>query len=483
MWSRARARGYMPAPAAMMNVGGKKQSVARLPEQSHLKRPERIAAGKRLRRSCSRRSHGEWNPTAHRPDPVELLIADSHGRMEDLIPLRYGRMITSPFAFYRGAGVVMAHDLSSTPATGLTLQACGDCHLLNFGGFATPERRIVFDINDFDETTVAPWEWDVKRLTASVVIAAQFKGFSSVDCRHAAWLCAQAYRESVTEVANAGVLESWYSAIDMEQMIANKEMRGYYEKKVRRARIRSSHEVVFEKLACTRGPHARIREDPPLIFHAKGTRQKFLHNQAIRACREYLRSLPVERHILIDRYRQVDEAYKVVGVGSVGLLCGIALFISNNDNPLFLQFKQARQSLLEPYAGVSQFAHHGQRVVVGQRIMQAASDIFLGWMSLPGNPPRHFYMRQLRDAKINPAIERMNLADLNNYATQCGRALGKAHSRSGDAAMLSGYMGKSARFEDALADFAIAYADQNERDYSAFLAAARSGRITAQKLA
>jgi uncharacterized protein (DUF2252 family) len=462
--------------------GEKKQFVARLPEQSHLKRPERIAAGKRLRSSCSRHSHGQWNPPAHRRDPIELLIADSHGRMEDLIPLQYERMITSPFAFYRNAGVVMAHDLSFTPVTGLTLQACGDCHLLNFGGFATPERRIVFDINDFDETTVGSWEWDVKRLTASVVIAGQFKGFSLVECREAAWLCAKAYRESVAEVANAGVLESWYSAIDLEQMVANKEMPSYYEKRVQRARSRSSHEVVFEKLAYTSGAHARIRDDPPLIFHAKGARQKFLHNQAIRASKEYLRSLPVERHILMDRYRQVDEAYKVVGVGSVGLLCGIALFISNNDDPLFLQFKQARQSLIEPYAGASQFAHHGQRVVVGQRIMQAASDIFLGWMSLSGNPPRHFYMRQLRDAKIKPAIERMNPPDLNRYGTLCGRALGKAHSRSGDAAMLSGYMGKSATFEDALADFAIAYADQNERDYSAFLAAARSERITAQKL-
>ena len=463
---------------ARVTLDLRQRCVTNLPLQSH-RQPQagRAAAGRTLRQRCSRQSLAEWRADARRSDPVDLLIQSSKGRLEDLIPLRYGRMMANPFAFYRGAAVIMARDLSSTPVTGIELQVCGDCHLLNFGGFATPERKIIFDIDDFDETAVGPWEWDVKRLATSFVIAGRSNGFDSVDCREAAWSCARNYRQAMAGIAEMSVLDAWYAAIDFEQIVSRRVIPQLYGKKVQRARAQSSHEKQFAKLACTSGPHPKIKDDPPLIFHAKDAEQRFLHDEAVQTAASYRESLPPERRILVDRYELTDEAYKVVGLGSVGLICGIALFMSGNRDPLFLQFKEARQSVLEPYAGASPFLHHGQRIVVGQRLMQAASDILLGWMSDAGSPPRQFYMRQLRDAKIKPNVESMRPPLLKRYARLCGRALARAHSRSGDAAVLSGYMGKSAAYEDALARFAVAYANQNERDHSALLAAIRNGRI------
>jgi uncharacterized protein (DUF2252 family) len=314
---------------------------------------ERFSVGKALRGNCPRSMQAEWQPPADRADPVDLLIENSQGRMEELIPIRYGRMAASPFAFYRGAAAIMAYDLSHTPVTGLTLQICGDCHLLNFGGFATAERKLIFDINDFDETSIAPWEWDLKRLAASFVIAGRSNGFDEVDCREAAWLAAQSYRQSIIQYVSMPVLQAWYEAMDMEQIIANmrdKQMKRFYTKKLDSAKGQSAHEKEFAKLAYTAGEAPRIIDQPPLIFHYDDTRTAKFRADSEQAIADYLDSLSPERRVLLSRFELVDVALKVVGVGSVGTFCGIALFISGNGDPLFLQFKQARQSVLEPYA-------------------------------------------------------------------------------------------------------------------------------------
>jgi uncharacterized protein (DUF2252 family) len=459
-------------------------TVAEVLPQTHVQPvAERTAAGKALRERCSRKQQGRWQPPAERADPVDLLIENSRGRVEHLIPIRYGRMLANPFAFYRGAAAIMAYDLAHTPATGLNLQICGDCHLLNFGGFATAERKLIFDINDFDETSLAPWEWDVKRLAASFVIAGQANGFAADDSREAAWLAAQSYRQHLAGYAEQSVLEVWYDALDLDEIIDNlqdKQSKRFYTKKLEKATAQSAHEKEFAKLAFAAGDPARIIDQPPLIFHFNDMRDAEVRAAAEQAVASYLDSLDLHKRLLLSRYQLVDTAFKVVGVGSVGTYCGIALFMSGNGDPLFLQFKQARPSVLEPYAGASPFTHAGQRVVVGQKLMQAASDMFLGWYTGIAQPDMQFYVRQLSDAKIKPVIEVMKPANLKGYATLCGRALARAHVRSGDEAVLVGYMGQSSAFEDSLADFSVAYADQNERDHAALVAAVRAGRIEAQ---
>jgi len=452
-------------------------------QQTHTQRVEaRITAGKRLRERTPRKSHAGWNPPENRPDPVDLLIENSQGRMEELIPIRYGRMAASPFAFYRGAAAIMASDLAHTPSTGSNIVICGDCHLLNFGGFATTERRLIFDINDFDEVSIAPWEWDVKRLTASFVIAGRANGLKETDSREAALLAAQGYRLRMAEYANMTILEAWYDSLDLNEIIANienKQAKRFYTKKLQQATDKSAHEKEFAKLAFVSGDRPRIIDQPPLIFHMGDMRDEEIRTRVERAVIDYLASLSPERRVLLSRYQLEDVANKVVGVGSVGTFCGIALFTSGGGDSLFLQFKQARPSVLEPYTGATAFTHAGQRVVVGQRVMQAASDMFLGWYTGRGDFGHHFYVRQLRDAKIKPVVEIMGATELKNYANLCGRALARAHTRSGDAAVLSGYMGKSTSFEEALADFSAAYADQNERDHAALLDAIRAGRVDA----
>jgi uncharacterized protein (DUF2252 family) len=452
-------------------------------EQTHqLRLGERIAAGKALRERASRKAQGEWKPPENRPDPIDLLIENSQGRMEDLIPIRYGRMAASPFAFYRGAAAIMASDLSNTPSTGLSIVICGDCHLLNFGGFATTERRLIFDINDFDEVSIAPWEWDVKRLTASFVIACRSNGLKETDSREAAMLAAQSYRLRMAEYANMTVLQAWYDFLDLEEIIANiqnKQNKRFYTKKLQQATDETAHEKEFAKLAFASGKSPRIIDQPPLIFHRDDLQDQEHRVQVEEVVANYRASLSPERRLLLSRYKLEDVAFKVVGVGSVGTACGIALFISGGGDSLFLQYKQARPSVLEPYAGASPSPHAGQRVVTGQRVMQAASDMFLGWYTGAGDSGYHFYVRQLRDAKIKPVVEIMGAAELKNYANLCGRALARAHTRSGDAAVLTGYMGKSTAFEEALADFSVAYADQNERDHAALMEAIRSGRVEA----
>ena len=456
---------------------------AQVPVQTHVLRlEERLAKGKGLREKALRKAQAEWKPPSDRPDPVDLLVESSKGRLEELIPIRYGRMMVSPFTFYRGAAAIMAYDLAHTPATGLNLVVDGDCHLMNFGGFATAERKVIFDLNDFDEVSIAPWEWDLKRLVASFVVAGRSRGFAPADCREAAWLAAQSYRQRMAEYAGMPILQVWNDAIDFLYIIEHapdKEIKRFYSKKLASANEKSAHEKEFAKLTFSAGDTPRIVDQPPLIYHYGDQRDQEMMKIAAKSLLDYRKTLIPARRLLLDRFELVDYAIKVVGVGSVGTMCGILLFMSGNGDPLFLQFKQARQSVLEPYCGASPFGHSGERVVSGQRVMQAASDIFLGWATGAGAGKRHFFLRQLSDAKIKPVIEIMNEINLKGYARLCGWALARAHARSGDPAVLTGYMGKSTAFEDALADFGAAYADQNERDHAALVSAVRSGRLEA----
>jgi uncharacterized protein (DUF2252 family) len=459
---------------------------APIPVQTHtLKLEERLTKGKALRDIASRRAQREWKPPAKRADPVDVLIESSQGRMDELLPIRYGRMMVSPFTFYRGAAAIMASDLSNTSSTGLTLIADGDCHLLNFGGFATAERKLVFDINDFDEVSLAPWEWDVKRLVASFVIAGQSNGFDPADCKEAGWLAARAYRNRMAEYVGMPTLQVWNDVFDLEHVIdtiQDKETKRFYTKKLSKATEQSAHEKEFARLTFTAGDTPRIVDQPPLIFHYGDERDDAFRLTAIKTLKGYKKNMNLGVSLLLDRFQVVDVAFKVVGVGSVGTVCGIILMMSGKGDPLFLQFKQARQSVLEPYCGANPYPHAGQRVVVGQRAMQTAGDMFLGWTTGTGEKKLQFYLRQLSDAKIKPVVEIMKPANLKDYAGLCGRVLARAHARSGDPVVLSGYMGKSTAFEDALTDFGVAYAEQNERDHACLLDAIRSGRIQASQL-
>ena len=443
---------------------------------------DRLAAGKALRDRCPRKSHALWKAPAKRADPIALLSASNKGRLPALLPIRYGRMMVSPFTFYRGAAAVMAGDLAVTPVTGLKLQACGDCHLLNFGGFATPERRLVFDINDFDETAVSHWEWDLKRLAASFVLAGRSNGFDDGDGREAAWWAVRSYRKRMTEFAGMSVLQAWYAAIDLEQLIESGEGRefGYFDQgKIDQAISRTAHAHELAKLTYISGDQPRISDDPPLIFHAEDLQKDRRYRaQVEHAVRRYLDSLLPSRRLLLERYRVVDVAMKVVGVGSVGTECGVILLMSGNGDSLFLQYKQAMKSVLEAHSGSSPWSNHGQRVVVGQQIMQTASDLFLGWTQ--GDDGRCFYIRQLRDVKVKPMIEGMRPLNMRNYAKACGWALARAHARSADAVTLSGYLGSGDAFEDSLVEFAVHYADQTERDHALLRRAIRAGRIQAR---
>ena len=454
---------------------------ATLPKQTHTQSiEERLKVARSLRSRCPRKSHADWKPSRDRRDPVDTLVASSEGRVPHLVPIRYGRMMESPFAFYRGGAAIMAGDLAHTPSTGVHLQICGDCHLLNFGGFATPERRLVFDINDFDETSVGPWEWDVKRLAASFFIAAQANGFSRDVGRDAAWYATSAYRDRLIEYGEMPLLEAWYDYLDLHKIIdqiADPAMKKLATTRLRKATEYTAHTKEFVKLAVADGLPPRIRDEPPLIYHDDASDAIKNRKEVARAFAHYRLTLQPQRRLLLDRFKIVDVAMKVVGVGSVGTYCGILLMVSGSGDPLFLQFKEARTSVIEPYAGGSIYKHHGQRVVVGQRMMQSASDIFLGWTR---GGTRQFYVRQLRDAKISPDTSVMKPTNLRNSAKLCGRALARAHARTGDAVMLSAYLGKGDAFPDAIASFAAGYANQNERDHQALVRAVRQGRVEAR---
>jgi uncharacterized protein (DUF2252 family) len=384
-------------------------------------------------------------------------------------------MMQSPFAFYRGAAGIMASDLAHTPTSGVRVQACGDCHLMNFGGFGTPERRIIFDINDFDETLPAPWEWDLKRLAVSFVLAGRNNGFKEAESHKAALRCIQSYREHMQCYAEIGALEMWYQRVDnMVACIKSRKWKKIVQKQITKATTRTVAEYDFPKLASVKNGKVRIKDNPPLIFHQTEVEAVEYDRLVKDAFRCYRETLPDDLKTLVDRYEVKDVAIKVVGVGSVGTRCAILLMMTGDDEPLFLQVKEAHESVLEPYAGKSVYSNYGQRVVAGQRLMQAASDMFLGWTEQFG---RHFYVRQLRDIKIEPLVEIFDSRALADYGEWCGWALARAHAKSGDAATISGYLGNSTRFDEAVSNFAMAYANQNERDYRALLEAIAAGKI------
>jgi uncharacterized protein (DUF2252 family) len=439
---------------------------------------ERRAAGKALRDQAPRAAHGGWKPQRDRRDPVELLRESNAGRMPALIPIRFGRMSQSPFAFYRGAAAIMAADLATTPASGLPVQACGDAHLINFGGFATPERNIFFDINDFDETLPAPWEWDVKRLAASIIIAARHLNFPESDAAKAATDAVCAYREHMSDYASMHALDVWYDRIDLDRVLkvlATDADVQRVRQRVEQAREKSLPESLYPKLVEQHGVQPRIKDDPPLIFHPTAKQAPGMKSGYANAIDGYRKSLPEHVRTLFDRFRLFDLAIKVVGVGSVGTYCAVALFMASDDDPIFLQVKEAQKSVLEPYAGKSAHANRGERVVAGQRLMQSASDIFLGWTR--GENGRDYYFRQLRDAKLSGLIEDWDVTTLREWGKLCAWALARAHARSGDAARIAGYVGSNSTFDDAICEFAVEYADQNLRDYRAFIKAIREGRV------
>lgn len=444
----------------------------------HPTKSELYAFGKSLRDKCPRQDHAEWRPADNRLDPVELMQHSNQGRIQDLIPIRHGRMLQSPFSFYRGAALNMAADLARTPTTGLQAQACGDCHLMNFGAYATPERRIIFDINDLDETLVAPWEWDVKRLATSFVLASRNNGFSEGVGRDAVASCVRSYREKMAEYSEMTVLEVWYDSIDAENLIPtirDSEARKRVQARVDKARERSVLEHEFPELVTTSGLTPSIKDAPPLIYHPREKGHEEHQALVERAFGRYKETLQEDRRKLLDRFKLIDFATKVVGVGSVGTYCGILLLMASEHDPLFLQFKQARPSVLEPYAGKSAHPNDGQRIVHGCRMMQSASDIFLGWTE--GEAGRHFYVRQLKDMKIKPIVEIFTPSVMEQYAALCGWTLAHAHARSGQPTQISGYLGKSDKFDNAIAQFAAAYADQSERDHEVMLQAVRAGKL------
>ncbi|GMQ84534.1 MAG: DUF2252 domain-containing protein [Acidimicrobiia bacterium] len=450
---------------------------------------ERRAHGKSLRKDAARSSHGQWSAPADRPDPVDVITSQNASRLQSLVPIRHWRMAQSPFTFYRGAAKLMALDLATTPVTGLTAQICGDAHLSNFGVYGSPERELVFDINDFDETLPGPWEWDVKRLCASFAIAARHRGFDKQQ-QALATEAAAAYRQATASFAEMSYLDAWYSRINTDdiyqafadQMTKKEAKRG--RKFIAKSKGKDSLHAL-SKLAEQVDGSYRIVAQPPLIvplrdiLEAAGTE---LSEETMKAeLEDYLASVPDHMEVLLGRYTPVDSALKVVGVGSVGTRSAIVLLQGRDaDDPLFLQVKEAGRSVLEDHLPASKYENHGQRVVEGQRLMQAASDSFLGWNrgQVTGT---HYYWRQLKDMKASPDIDKASADALSRYARLCGWTLARAHSRSGSATGIAGYLGSGKVFDRALGDFAVAYADQNESDFTAFEKAIESGRIEAHE--
>jgi uncharacterized protein (DUF2252 family) len=452
---------------------------------------ERAYRGKGTRMEVPRSSHADWEPSRSR-NPVTLLEEQAKTRVPELVPIRYGRMLVSPFTFFRGAAYLMAADLAGAPRTGLEVQLCGDAHLSNFGAFAAPDRRLVFSLNDFDETLPGPFEWDVKRLVASFAVAGREREFKGKQRHQINVAVVRAYREAMKSFAQMRTLDLWYVRQDMEGIAsewaaqASAKRLKRFERNVAKARAKDSLRA-FEKLTEMVNGEPRIVSDPPILvpveeFAPPGETDQ-INDFMGRVIHSYARTLAVDRRRLLERFRYVHAAHKVVGVGSVGSRAWVMLLTGrDNQDPLFLQFKEAGASVLEPFLGKSKFKNHGQRVVEGQRLIQAASDVLLGWIRTPGadGQKRDFYIRQLWDGKGSAVIETMDPASMEGYARLCGRALARAHARSGDAVAMAAYLGSGASFDRALASFAEAYADQNERDYAALGEAVDSGRVEAQ---
>jgi uncharacterized protein (DUF2252 family) len=459
----------------------------------HFTAQERASLGKAARAVAPLESHAEWTPSEYRVDPIELLQQQAETRVPELIPIRHGRMMATPFTFYRGAAIVMASDLASTPRTGLRVQACGDAHLVNFGVFASPERDLMFDLNDFDETIPGPWEWDVKRLAASFVVAARDLGFDDAARRTAVLTTVRTYREAMRSFAAMKNLEVWYAKLDVATIIrqlnqqADKAMAKRVEGQM--AKVKGKDNLrAFAKLTTTVEGEPRIVSDPPLIVPIvdviQGVDREELMDALRGMFRSYRRTLQRDRRRLLEGYRLVDVARKVVGVGSVGTRTWVALALGRDDqDPLFLQFKEAEESVLSPFVGRSPFKNQGQRVVEGQRLMQAASDIFLGWERTLGvdGVNHDYYIRQLWDSKGSADIATMLPRGLEAYGQICGWTLARAHARSGDRVAIGSYLGKKDVFDQAIAAFAEAYADQNEVDHKAMVDAVKSGRIAAEE--
>jgi uncharacterized protein (DUF2252 family) len=470
---------------------------ARTPTAPYLSPTERAERGKSYRAQAPRSSHAQWEPRADRPDPIALLEEQAAGRLPELIPIRYGRMSASPFAFYRGAAYVMAADLSPTPRTEIRVQLCGDAHLANFGGFASAERQLLFDLNDFDETLPGPWEWDVKRLAASVAVAGRENGFKAKRRRAMLRQLVRTYRRAMRSFASMNTLEVWYaraSVSEIEELVrsqASRRQSKRFSKTVAKGARKDSARALA-KLTVNANGETRIRADPPLIVpiadlvDASGARALSQDARRMLSSRSYLGSLPADRRRLLERYRYADMARKVVGVGSVGTRCWVILLLGrDSSDALFLQAKEATRSALERFAGRSEYSNQGQRVVEGQRLMQAASDIFLGWQREPPTLDdlnlHDFYLRQLWDSKISFDIAGMGASEMNGYARLCAWTLARAHARSGDSIAIASYLGSSDSFDRAIAEFAETYADQNERDHAALLDAIATGRVPAQK--
>jgi uncharacterized protein (DUF2252 family) len=459
----------------------------------HPEPAERAGKGRDARVAVSRSSHEGWDPPASRRSPVELLQDQAKTRVPELIPIRHARMTASPFAFYRGAAAVMAADLSTTPDSGLRAQICGDAHLANFGGFAAPDRTIVFDVNDFDETLPGPWEWDVKRLAASFEIAARAREFDDKLRRRIVRRVVRSYRDAMRELAATRNLDLWYTRLDENDVFErfrdqlNTEELKRFQKNLAKARSKDSVRA-FAKLTERVDGEVRIVSDPPLIVRledampdvAADQLRDFLHH----GFRDYRQSLQPDRRRLLEQFELVDVAHKVVGVGSVGTRCWVVLMLGRDESdPLFLQIKEAEASVLEPYVGKSTYANHGRRVVEGQRFMQSASDIFLGWdhFRRPDEPDRDFYVRQMWDGKFSAQIEVMEPEVLGVYGEMCGSTLARAHARSGDRIAIASYLGSGDTFDRAIASFADAYANQNQHDFEEVIDAVKAGVLEAHE--
>jgi uncharacterized protein (DUF2252 family) len=465
--------------------------------REHLTVEERVARGRAARRQAPRSAHARWEPAPGRPDPVALLEEQAASRVPELVPIRYGRMLVSPFTFYRGAALIMAADLAGTPVSGVTVQLCGDAHLSNFGVFGTPERRMIFDINDFDETLPGPWEWDVKRMAASFEVMGRDRGFTRADRRAVVMAGVREYRDRMRQAAGMGTLGAWYDQLEAGVLLKlvrqevrvkrlDKKEARRAERHVAEAYTRDSIRVFTKRAAAVDGG-LRIVADPPLIVPIEdlivpGSEWQDPAPLIKKLLASYRRTLGRHGHPL-EEFQYVHAARKVVGVGSIGTRCYILLMLGRDHNdPLFLQLKEAQESVLERFVGKSRYAHHGERVVTGQRLMQAATDIFLGWQQIRGldGVIRDYYVRQFHDWKGSADVDRLLVPGATVYAQICGATLARAHARWGDRIAIASYLGKGDAFDSAIADFSAAYADQNERDYDVFKAAVNSGRLTAR---